>query len=109
VTDDYGYLNILKPFKAIDEGTRRKTVYPDDLLKYYKKWDKQLLKIFPLMQKVNQPLYELLTSEIREEISLVTMGEKQMASIISNYCFSDSQKGGQELHLEDLKEVFSKS
>ena len=36
LTDDYGYLNISKPFRGIDEGTKRKVVYPDDLLKYSK-------------------------------------------------------------------------
>lgn len=36
LTDDYGYLNITLPFRGIDEGTKRKTVYPDDLVKYYK-------------------------------------------------------------------------
>ena len=39
LTDDYGYLNVSEPFKGIDEGTRRKTVYPDDLLNHYQTWD----------------------------------------------------------------------
>lgn len=30
LTDDYGYLNISTPFRGIDEGTKRKVVYPDD-------------------------------------------------------------------------------
>jgi len=33
LTDDYGYLNISKPFKGADEGTNRKYVYPDDLVR----------------------------------------------------------------------------
>jgi len=35
LTDDYGYLNITSPFRGVDEGTKRKKVYPDDLLKYH--------------------------------------------------------------------------
>ena len=46
LTDDYGYLNIDSPFRGIDEGTRRKVVYPNDLLKYHKVWDKQLKNAF---------------------------------------------------------------
>ena len=46
LTDDYGYLNIPLPFRAADEGTRRKIVYPDDLLKYYKVWDNKIKKVF---------------------------------------------------------------
>ncbi len=43
LTDDYGYLNISKPFRGVNEGTKRKVVYPDDLLKYYNVWDKKLV------------------------------------------------------------------
>ncbi|MGB5273326.1 MAG: SET domain-containing protein, partial [Flavobacteriaceae bacterium] len=46
LTDDYGYLNIPQPFRGVDEGTKRKIVYPDDLLRYYKTWDKKLMGVF---------------------------------------------------------------
>ena len=46
LTDDYGYLNIIEPFSAADEGTDRKVVYPDDNLRYHEIWDNQLLKVF---------------------------------------------------------------
>src|SRR5690606_36361865 len=41
LTDDYGYLNISEPFRAHAEGTKRKTVYPNDLVKYHNTWDKK--------------------------------------------------------------------
>ena len=85
ITDDYGYLNISEPFKAIDEGTKRKVVYPDDLLKYYKVWDKKLQKVFPLIPKLAQPLWELLDEDIIREIDEVANGRKEMKSILSNY------------------------
>lgn len=85
LTDDYGYLNIPHPFKGMDEGTRRKVVYPDDLLKYYKTWDKKLLKVFPSIPKLKQPLRTLITERIWNEVLIVAEGRKEMESILTNY------------------------
>lgn len=85
LTDDYGYLNIPSPFRGIDEGTKRKVVYPDDLVKYYKVWDKKLLKVFSSIPKHDQPLRELISTKMWEEIVAVSKGEKQMESILKNY------------------------
>ncbi len=85
LTDDYGYLNITQPFRGIEEGTRRKIVYPDDLQKYYKTWDKKLLKVFPFIVKLEQPLKSLIPETLWHEITLVASGEKEMKSIINNY------------------------
>lgn len=85
LTDDYGYLNIPHPFKGMDEGTRRKVVYPDDLLKYYKTWDKKLLKVFPSIPKIEQPLRTLITDQLWHEVKIVAEGRKEMESILKNY------------------------
>ncbi len=85
LTDDYGYLNIPYPFRGIDEGTRRKIVYPDDLVKYHKIWDKKIEKAFPLVTKVNQPLRTLISDEKWKEIEAIEKGEKQMLSILHNF------------------------
>ena len=85
LTDDYGYLNIGEPFRGIDEGTKRKVVYPDDLVKYYKVWDKKLLKVFNNIPKLNQPLRELLSNDMWKEIESVSKGDKEMQSILNNY------------------------
>lgn len=85
LTDDYGYLNVTEPFKGIDEGTRRKTVYPDDLLKHYKTWDKKLLRVFPQILEVPQPLIALISESVWMEIKEVAHGEKEMESIKANY------------------------
>ncbi|MBW6482270.1 MAG: SET domain-containing protein [Vicingaceae bacterium] len=85
LTDDYGYLNIPAPFRGIDEGTKRKVVYPNDLVKYHKVWDKKLEKAFPLITKVNQPLRNLITEETWKEIEVVAEGKKQMVSILHNF------------------------
>lgn len=85
LTDDYGYLNVSQPFRGIDEGTRRKTVYPDDLLKQYKKWDKLLLQNFPKIITVEQPLKTLLKAKLWEEVEAILAGKREMESILKNY------------------------
>lgn len=85
LTDDYGYLNISFPFRAANEGTKRKIVYPDDLVKYYKVWDNKIKKVFGKISKVDQPLMAIVSDEIQETITKVVEGEVEMDSILSNY------------------------
>lgn len=85
LTDDYGYLNISQPFRGINEGTKRKTVYPNDLLKYYKIWDKKLLKVWDKIPNLNQPLKELITDTIWKEILNISNKSIHMESILKNY------------------------
>ena len=85
LTDDYGYLNIPRPFKGIDEGTKRKTVYPNDLQKYYKVWDKKVLNVFDKVTTLEQPLKELISSNIWKEVAEGCEGKKEMRSILENY------------------------
>ncbi|ASV31966.1 SET domain-containing protein [Maribacter cobaltidurans] len=85
LTDDYGYLNITSPFRGINEGTRRKTVYPDDLLKYYKVWDNKIRKVFYKIDKLEQPLHQVLSDKTKSKIESVLSGEAELASILSNY------------------------
>ncbi len=85
LTDDYGYLNIPQPFRGADEGTKRKVVYPDDLLKYHKVWDEKLLKVFNRIPKMNQPLLNLITEDLWNEINAISQGKEEMKSILNNY------------------------
>ena len=85
LTDDYGYLNIPFPFRGIDEGTRRKIVYPDDLKKYFKVWDSKIKKVFAKITKVEQPLKSLILPELWENIQMITEGRQEMESILKNY------------------------
>jgi SET domain-containing protein len=85
LTDDYGYLNINEPFRGIDEGTRRKVVYPDDLLKYYKVWDKKLQKVWDRILKIDQPLRKLVDNTTWNEVNAVAEQKKQMESILKNF------------------------
>lgn len=85
LTDDYGYLNVLEPFEAVDEGTERKVVYPDDLLKFHQEWDAELLAVFPSILDKNQPLKTMLPQGLWEKIQSIALGEEKMNSILENY------------------------
>ena len=85
LTDDYGYLNIPHPFRGIDEGTRRKIVYPNDLVKYYKIWDKKIQKVFGKINLNEQPLRGLIKDELWIKIQNIINGNEQMESILNNY------------------------
>lgn len=101
LTDDYGYLNIPQPFRGVDEGTKRKIVYPDDLLRYYKTWDKKLMGVFGNIPKLDQPLRELITETIWTEINMVSKGKAKMKSILNNYY--DQSKENSVHHDESAK------
>ncbi len=85
LTDDYGYLNISEPFHASDEGTKRKTVYPDDLVKYYKVWDQKIAKVFPKLTQLEQPLSHLIPKHTWETVTSVIAGKENIQSILNNY------------------------
>jgi uncharacterized protein len=85
LTDDYGYLNITEPFKAVDEGTGRDTVYPDDLLKYYETWDKQLQEAFQSFEIVEQPLKNLIPTPVLEKVLKSLRENLPLDSILNLY------------------------
>jgi len=85
LTDDYGYLNLTQPFRASDEGTRRKIVYPDDLLRYHKHWDKKVAKVFKFIPTVEQPLKQLLPEELWNKIMSIVSGQEMLDSVLSCY------------------------
>lgn len=85
VTDDYGYLNISIPFRGADEGTKRKIVYPDDLLKYAQIWDKRLIQAFRHIPNVDQQLRPFLSNRLWEKIIKISTGKVAMDSIKSCY------------------------
>jgi len=85
LTDYYGYLNIDKPFRGVEEGTKRKIVYPDDLLYYAEEWDKKIETVFSKIDKLDQPLGKLLSPETWGEIKKVVQGECKMKSTRENF------------------------
>ena len=89
LTDDYGYLNITRPFEAIDEGLDRTTVYPDDLTRYHARWDAQLAQAWPGIVAVAQPLRPLLGEPLWARVQRVASDQEPMASILT--CYYDAQ------------------
>lgn len=86
LTDDYGYLNIDEPFEVLpEEGTDRRIVYPDDILRNYAMWDEKLMDAFPLLNKVAQPLLPILTPELRVRAARISAREENFHSILHCY------------------------
>jgi len=86
LTDDYGYLNISRPFRPLDEGTKRKLVHPDDLTRFHAVWDAQLKAAWPHMLKIDQPLRPLLAKGLWQRIERIAKGVEPMDSILNCYC-----------------------
>lgn len=94
LTDDYGYLNLSEPFRPFPEGTQRKIVYPDDLPRYAKVWDKKLIKPFRLIPKLEQPLRQLISNELWSKINNIATGKEQMESLLSIYYAGEEKLTG---------------
>lgn len=85
LTDDYGYLNVDTPFEVIDEGTDRKTVFPDDLLHFHPEWDLLIQNNAKHVLQVNQPLLPLVPHFVWEEFILAVENPDQMRSLLECY------------------------
>jgi uncharacterized protein len=85
LTDDYGYLNVSEPFLGIDEGTDRKVVYPDDLVRYHKEWDEKIDKVFNKIPLLDQPLKKIIDDKLWHKINDIILGKAQLDSILSNF------------------------
>lgn len=82
LTDDYGYLNIDVPFRPVDEGTKRKTVYPDDLLRYHRRWDLLLNDALKKAPDLPQPLSEIIDQATWDKVIKISRNETAMDSIL---------------------------
>lgn len=86
LTDDYGFLNLDRPFEAFPEkGTKRTTILPDDLIRYHSKWDRKLKKAFQQFSEVDQPLSELLPNDLLSKAFAIARGEEEMDSVLACY------------------------
>lgn len=91
LTDDYGYLNVEQPFEAVDEGTDRKVVYPDDLVQHHRKWDEQIKKVFGRIASLEQPLQPFIGEALWKRVHNIINGKESMESILKNYYDPNNQ------------------
>lgn len=86
LTDDYGYLNLDKPFYCFPEaGNSRTKVMPDDLLRYYPEWDRKAIAAFRHFNLVEQPLKHLIEPKYVDKVQAVATGKAEMESILNCY------------------------
>lgn len=90
LTDDYGYLNVEKPFEAEDEGVDRKVVYPDDLVRFHKIWDEAVAGNLNKIVQVEQPLRAYIPQRTWSQFTQVLDGKQPMKSILT--CYFDPKK-----------------
>ncbi|MEQ8771106.1 MAG: SET domain-containing protein [Phycisphaerales bacterium] len=100
LTDDYGYLNVDRPFRPIDEGCKRKLVHPDDLLRYHPVWDAMLRAVWPSIPRVLQPLRVCLDDGLWRRIERIAIGQEPMASILTCYFDAEHHDGGPAPRIE---------
>ena len=86
LTDDYGYLNLDKPFYCFSElGSSRTKVMPDDLLYYYPEWDRKAASAMKYFNHVEQPLKSWIDPKFVDKVNAVAQGKEKMDSILNVY------------------------
>ena len=84
LTDDYGTLNLQEKFLcACNRPGCRKEILPDDLLRYSETWDQRVQSVFPMLLRVDQPLWSFLKE--KDEIQGVLRNSDPMRSSRHNY------------------------
>jgi hypothetical protein len=86
LTNDYGALIPDEPFDCLPEkGSIRIRVMPDDILYYYREWDRLALEAIKHFKHVAQPLKHLLHPEYLERVKAVAEGREKLESILTCY------------------------
>jgi uncharacterized protein len=86
LTDDYGSLNLDKPFDCFqEEGISRTRVMPNDVLIYHQEWDRQAAEAMRYFNRVEQPLKHLIDKKFIDKVNAVAEGREKLDSAIANY------------------------
>ncbi len=86
LTNEYGMLNIEEPLICSpEEGAERSCVFPDDILTYYKEWDKLALDALQNYYSVNQPLAHLIPEEYKKKVKFAAEKGILLDSVLSEY------------------------
>jgi uncharacterized protein len=89
ITNDYGTLNIIEAFKCANGPHEREHVRPDDLVRFYAKWDELVNSAMDFQAKVEQPLSKFLTNQQKTSLDAIHMKKIPVPSILENY-FEDT-------------------
>jgi len=84
ITDDYGTLNLEEPFPCLCGAPNcRGQVLPDDPVRHAQEWDRLIAAAFPAIDRVGQPLWEL----VREKAAVhgVLTGALELPSVLTHY------------------------
>ncbi|MEJ2138656.1 MAG: SET domain-containing protein [Gammaproteobacteria bacterium] len=94
LVDHYGALNLQTPFRALPEpGVRRRVVYPNDIVRHHRTWDRQLAEAFRCFDEVEQPLLPLIRGEFQATLAAIAAGRQPMDSCLQTFCdYSDSRE-----------------
>jgi hypothetical protein len=86
LTNDYGTLNIIEPFQCANGPlAERDYVRPDDLTRYYQKWDQLIEAAIKFVDSVPQPLMKFIGDEQTEKLSHILQMKMELPSIKTNY------------------------
>lgn len=92
ITNDYGFFNVQEPlYFHTDQDGSRSAVLPDDLLRYYKLWDAQLVSAFARFNIVPQTLAQWIAPAFQEKVRAVAAGQEIMDSTLGCY-FDDGSR-----------------
>jgi hypothetical protein len=84
LTDDYGTLNLEDDFECkCGLPDCRRVIHPDDPLRYADLWDAIVGEVFPMIDNVAQPLWQLIKA--KREVELALAGVVPLASCRLNY------------------------
>ncbi|MBV8847362.1 MAG: SET domain-containing protein-lysine N-methyltransferase [Bryobacterales bacterium] len=93
ITDDYGTLNLEEEFECqCDARECRGMIRPDDMLSLAPYWDAAVAAAFPLLRRVDQPLWELVTD--KETVLAASKGEIPVPSCRVHYSGLSPVAGG---------------
>lgn len=86
LTNDYGSLNLDEPLDCVpEEGIGRTRAMPDDMLRYYRRWDELVLDALRFFDKVEQPLAHLILPEYIKKMRIAANTGILLDSIKSTY------------------------
>lgn len=85
LTNDYGTLNIIEAFKCANGPHEREFVRPDDLKRFFVKWDLLINSAMVHRPKVGQPLTRFLTKAQITILKDIEEGKTSVPSVLNNY------------------------